>query len=144
MHSVKSKRTPSRMRNVVAWNRVPGSERDGRGEGKPRSHGVVKKTKKLRAHLVLRNDPRFSNPRCTNRRSLDLRWSTSPSLLRIAELGDCAIRQRSKVAPAEAPHTHVDSRAAGLYKHAREHAWEHGRQRERTDSGRRGRHAGSR
>lgn len=65
MHSVKSKRTPSRMRIVVAWNRVPGKKR---GE-ELRSR---EETEKSRAHLVLRNDPRFLNPGCTNRGSLDL------------------------------------------------------------------------
>lgn len=55
MHSVKSKRTPSRMQIVVAWNRVP---RKKRGE-ELRSR---EETEKLRAHLVLRNDPRFSDP----------------------------------------------------------------------------------
>jgi hypothetical protein len=65
MHSVKSKRTPSRMRIVVAWNRVPGKRT---GE-ELRSR---EETEKLRARLVLRNDPRFSNPACTNWGSLDL------------------------------------------------------------------------
>lgn len=65
MHSVKSKRTPSRMRIVVAWNRVPGKRR---GE-ELRS---CEETEQLRAHLVLRNDPRFSILACTNRGSLDL------------------------------------------------------------------------
>lgn len=65
MHSVKSKRTPSRMRIVVAWNRVPGKKR---GE----ELGSREEAEKLRAHLVLRNDLRFSNPGYTNRGSLDL------------------------------------------------------------------------
>ncbi|KAJ5694748.1 hypothetical protein N7536_005160 [Penicillium majusculum] len=53
------------MRIVVAWNRVPGKKR---GE----ELGSREEAEKLRAHLVLRNDLRFSNPGYTNRGSLDL------------------------------------------------------------------------